>query len=136
MKRRRALILLAGLIGLCVTAEFVGRRRVDPAGRASNLREYLAWRPSANRFAIVDVKGDPHLVAYGPKSSPLLLSSGPSAYVFDRAGRLVDWSPDIGDDSAFDGTWDAQRSAQRAETSSRSDAERFATTRPFRQPQP
>ena len=36
--------------------------------------------------------------------------SGPSAYIFDRSGRLVEWCWDIGDNSAFDDKWAAQRS--------------------------
>ena len=46
--------------------------------------------------ATVDVNGKQHVIAYGPMSSWLLLSSGPSACVFDDTGRLVDWSSDIG----------------------------------------
>jgi hypothetical protein len=96
MKRLRGLVVFAVLIGGCFATEFVSRRRVNPTGRVSTLGGYLAWRPSAERFAAVEVNGRPHVIAYGPMSSWLLLSSGPSAYAFDDAGRLVDWSPDGG----------------------------------------
>lgn len=35
----------------------------------------------------------------------LALSSGPSAYVFDETGRLVDWTSDMGDDPVFANPW-------------------------------
>src|SRR5436190_17451546 len=104
MKRLRGLIIVAVLIGGCVAAEYISHRLANPSGHVSTLREYLAWRPSAEQFAAVDVNGKAYVIAYGgPTSSWLLLSSGPSAYVFDDTGRLVDWSADIGDDPTFDG---------------------------------
>lgn len=132
MKRFRGIIIFAVLIGGCLTTEIVSQRRLRPTGRATTLQEYLAWRPSAEQFSAVDVAGNQHVIAYGPMSSWLLLSSGPSAYVFDGSGRLVDWSSDIGDDSAFDERWSAQRSRGRGGSLSRGEVERIAATRPSR----
>jgi hypothetical protein len=103
----RWLILAAVLLGGCVATELACYRRIVPDGRAATLAEYLAWRPSAAEFAVVETAGTRHVIAYGPKRSPML-ASGPSAYVFDDTGRMVDWSADIGDDPAFDERWDAQ----------------------------
>jgi hypothetical protein len=97
MKRFHWLVISAVLIGGCLTTEYVSHRRVNPTGRVSTLNDYLAWRPSAEQFAAVDVNGKQHIIAYGPASSWLLLSSGPSACVFDDRGSLVDWSSDIGE---------------------------------------
>ena len=130
MKRFRGLILFTVLIGGCFSTECVSRRRVNPIGQVSTLDGYLAWRPSAERVAQVDVSGDPHIIAYGPSSSWLLLSSGPSACVFDGAGRLVDWSSDIGDDPRFDEKWGAQRAPGPGRTLSRSEVQTIAATRP------
>jgi hypothetical protein len=130
MKRFRGLIIFTVLIGGCFTTEYISHRRVNPTGRVSTLNEYLAWRPSAEQFAQVDVNGKPHIIAYGPMSSWLLLSSGPSACVFDDTGRLVDWSSDIGDDSQFDEKWSAQRSRGAGRTLSRSEVQKLAATRP------
>jgi hypothetical protein len=129
MKRFRWLIITGVLIGGWLTAESISHRRVNPAGRASNLNEYLAWRPSAEQFAQIDVGGKPHVIAYGPMSSWLLLSSGPSACVFDDTGRLVDWSSDIGDDPRFDEKWSAQRSRRTARMLSRSEVRQLAAGR-------
>lgn len=103
----RWLILAAVLIGGCVATEVACYRRNVPDSRAATLAEYLAWRPSAAEFAVVESGGRRHVIAYGPKSWPML-ASGPSAYIFDDTGRMVDWSPDIGDDPAFDERWTAQ----------------------------
>lgn len=131
MRRFRGIILLAVLVGGCLTTEYASRRRVRPTGRAGTLREYLAWRPTAGRFAAVTVGGgEEHVIAYGPASSWLLMSSGPSAYVFDEKGRLVDWSYDIGDDPTFDGRWSAQRSCGGGRVLSRGDVGRVAATQP------
>src|SRR5687768_11076889 len=109
MKRMRGIVIFTVFVGGCLTTEYVSHRRVDPTGRVSDLGGYLAWRPSAEQFAVLNLNGEPHVIAYGPLSSWLMLSSGPSAYVFDQTGRLVDWSSDIGDDSEFDERWNAQR---------------------------
>mgnify|MGYP001552173015 CR=1 FL=1 len=132
MKRFRGLIIFAVLIGGCLTSEYVSHRRVDPAGRVTNLTAYLAWRPSAEHFAQVDIHGKPHVIAYGPMSSWVLLSSGPSACVFDDTGRLVDWSADIGDDPQFDEKWNAQRSRGSGRTLSGDQVRKMAATRPAR----
>ena len=129
MKRVRPLIIVAVLIGGCLTTEYVSRRRVNPIGRISTLGDYLAWRPSAEQFAAVDVNGRPHVIAYGPMSSWLLFSSGPSACVFDDKGRLVDWSSDIGDDPRFDQRWGAQRSRGGGRPLSRGEVQQIAATR-------
>jgi hypothetical protein len=128
MKRFRGLVILAVLIGGYFTTEYVSHGRVNPTGRISTLDEYLAWRPSAQQFAKVDLNGRQHMIAYGPMSSWLLLSSGPSAYVFDDKGRLVDWSSDIGDDPQFDEQWNAQQSRGMASTHSRKEVQKIAAT--------
>ena len=126
MKRYRWLILVGVLMSGGFATEYISHRRVNPTGRVSNLDEYLAWRPSAGRFAQVDVNGKSHTIAYGPMSSWLLLSSGPSAYVFDETGRLVDWSSDIGDDPQFGDRWSAQRALASARTLSRDEVRKLA----------
>ncbi len=88
MKYVRAIVIITVFVGGCFATERLGSRRLDPAGRVSNLSEYLAWRPSAEQFAAVEINGKQHVIAYGPMSSWLLLSSGSSAYVFDETARL------------------------------------------------
>jgi hypothetical protein len=114
------LLICGGLV-----FEFVSTRRLNPAGHASNLNEYLLWRPSANEFATIDVDGRRHVIAYGPSAG--LLASGPSAYVFDDTGQLVDWSADIGDNPRFELRWKAQQ--LRGSLISRAQIQQFTATR-------
>jgi hypothetical protein len=129
MKRFRGTLFLVLLIAACVALEHFSYQRLNPTGRFSTLGGYLAWRPSSQRFATTDVNGRRCIIAYGPGRSWLLLSSGPSAYVFDNTGRLVDWSSDIGDDSAFDDRWSAQR-AYGPNQISRTQVQSIASTQP------
>jgi hypothetical protein len=130
MKRFRWLMLFGVLIGGCFTAEYASYRRADPTGCVFTLSEFLAWRQWAEQFALVDVGGQQHVIAYGPAGRTFLMASGPAAYVFDARGKLVDWSPDIGDDSVFDNKWGAQRARGPGQTLSRSEVVTFAATRP------
>lgn len=129
MKRLGWVIFFGVIIGGWFALESAMFRRVNPVGRASTLNEYLAWRQSAGQFAAVDVRGRQHLIAYGPAGGGLL-PSGPAAYVFDGAGRLVDWSADIGDDSRFDRRWNAQRSRGAARPLSRNGAQPVPASQP------
>jgi hypothetical protein len=129
VKRYRWLILAMVLIGGAVAVEYAAHRRVVPAGRGETLGAFLAWRPRVGAFVVVEddgTRGGEHLLAYGPRNSILLLSSGPSAYVFDRAGKLVDWSPDIGDDPVFSQRWGAQQAGRIRQVLTRAEAAAWA----------
>jgi hypothetical protein len=53
----------------------------------------------------VELAGQKHLVLFGTFQAIPRFPSGFPAYVFDPAGRLVDWTPDDGDDPAFLQRW-------------------------------
>lgn len=127
MKRFRWIIILGVLIGGCFTVNTVLHRRADPTGRASTLSAFLAWRPSADQFALSEINGEQYVLAYGPAGRTL--PSGPAGYVFGPDGKLVDWSWDIGDDPAFDDKWNAQR-ARGTRALPRSEVATMAATRP------
>ena len=116
------LAVLLVIVGF-MASERASQQRLVPTGRASTLSEYLDWQPASDEFAAIELDGRRHIIAYGPMCG--WLPSGPSAYVFDDVGRLVDWSSDIGDHPAFDKKWGAQRSSGEA-TLNRNDAKRFA----------
>lgn len=104
-RRNGATLLVVLAVLVLVGLEFAFSVRAQPPRRTADFRSFLEWHTSCDRFAFVpDRQGEEYLIAYGPTSG-LLLASGPSAYVFDRDGRLVDRSSDIGDDSAFRQRW-------------------------------
>lgn len=87
-------------------------RAIVPPTHVTGVEPFLEWRPGTNEFHFVRTKdGSEHLMATGA-SRPF--GSAPSAYIFDRTGRLIDWSRDIGDDPDFDERWNAQLSLSAA----------------------
>jgi hypothetical protein len=106
VKRYRWIIIAALLVSGVIAVEYAMSIRVVPPADVKTLEAFLHWQPSARQFAVVEVQGGEHLIAYGQKSG--MLPSGPSAYVFDRSGTLVDWSRDVGDNWRFAERWHAQ----------------------------
>ena len=83
--------------------EGASRSRLTPPPHVTTLTEFLHWRPQTTRVLVVSSAGQEYLCALGPKAG--LLSSGPSAYVFDASGLLKDWTTDAGDDPHFRDKW-------------------------------
>src|SRR5690348_2492427 len=97
MKRYRGIVVVVlVLVAAWVASERVMYRRTVPPAEVTNIDAFLKWRPATEEFAVLS-SDDEHLMATSGGAG--FLPSGSSAYVFDRSGRLVDWSPDIGDDS-------------------------------------
>jgi hypothetical protein len=78
-------------------------RSVAPAG--PTLAEHLAHRPAPRWQRVFVADGQEYLALYGPMQMLPRLPSGPPVYIFDRAGLLVDWTIDEGDDNAFLQRW-------------------------------
>ena len=130
MKRFRGATIVLAVIGALVLTEYISHKRVNPTGKFTNLREYLAYRPSSDWFETLDGDGKHYVIAYGPMASWLMLSSGSSAYVFDNTGRLVDWSSDVGDDGNFHARWDSKGLGDQGRSIPRKEVERIASTQP------
>jgi len=77
----------------------------DPHGKFATASEYLAAGRAPSRVVRVQKDNAAFLVAYGPKDTWLAIPSGPAAYVFDRNGKLIDWTWDSGDDPGFQSRW-------------------------------
>ena len=102
---RGMLLLLVSLVGGWALSEFRWAQLNNPAGKFSNLEEYLAAGRGPS-FVTRTRKGDESfLMAHSPMDTWLAVPSAPAAYVFDAGGVLVDWSPDPGDDPAFRERW-------------------------------
>jgi hypothetical protein len=104
LRRHWGSLLVVLLVVGYLALEVVLGMRVRPPQRVMDFESFLEWRPSTDRFAVVDDReGEDHLITYGAGGG--VLPSGPSAYVFGRSGGLEDWSRDIGDDSTFRQRW-------------------------------
>lgn len=118
------------LMGLLAVAYVVG---CDLELRRSKLRApnasfdaVLAHIPTPQRFGTLERDGTTYVVVIG-RLTRIYLASGPPVYVFDRSGRLVDWTYDIGDDPRFSEQWG---NPWPSEPISRQQAEAFFTNDP------
>jgi hypothetical protein len=106
MKSSRAvvpLLVIVVLVAAALTAEWWMRRRAVPPGHVADIVTFLSWKPGVERFVVVNDGTAEHVIARAPGAG--LFPSGPSAYVFDTGGKLVDWSADTGDDRPFVARW-------------------------------
>jgi hypothetical protein len=103
VKRYRPIIIFVLLVVTWLTAEWLLKRRTVPPRTVNDLASFLQWRESPRRIEVFERVGNEYLIATGPGGAAL--PSGPSGYVFDRSGRLVDWSSDMGDDWRFRDKW-------------------------------
>lgn len=94
------LAALFGTLMMVILADIViGNYRVRPGG-ITTLGRYIDLRGMPARHVAVSRSGGEYLIVYGPARS--LVPSGPSAYIFDGTGAMVEWSADVGDDPKFD----------------------------------
>lgn len=120
MNRRGLLITAAAttcLLTLWGLPRFTDRSYAVPRG-VDSIGAFLDWRIDIHVFAVVPGSRNGHVVAVGPEK--WTVTGGSPAYVFDATGRLVDWSSDIVDDSAFESRWKvkaARKNGQRLERS-------------------
>ena len=76
---------------------------VKPGGQT--LAEQLVKMPEPDQRRVFTKGGQEYLALFGPVEALPRFPSGPPVYIFDSAGRLVDWTPDEGDDEAFHQRW-------------------------------
>lgn len=103
---RKAIVIV--LVFMCLAgAWFLSIRAwyqsIQPAG--PTLSEHLAQRPAPEQRRVVTAGGQEYLVLFGPIQALPRFPSGCPVYIFDRAGRIVDWTPDEGDDPEFNQRW-------------------------------
>jgi len=104
MRRRRSWLVVPLALGAWIGAEFLLERRVVPPPSVRTFDQFLAWRPLTEHFCIHAIRGDDFLEALG-SGAGVLLPSGPAGYVFDRSGRMIEWTRDSGDDSRYQAQW-------------------------------
>lgn len=89
LRRNWGSLLVVLLVVGYLALEVVLSIRVQPPQRVTDFESFIEWRPSKDRFGVVDERdGEEHLITYGGGGG--VLPSGPSAYIFDRTGQLAD----------------------------------------------
>ena len=89
-------IALALSIGLPLEMRRERHRLAPPTG-VKPLSEFAKTAPPPRRLEIVRHDGDDYIAWFGALSGPIDVPSGPSCYLFDSKGALVDWQPETGD---------------------------------------
>lgn len=102
-------MVFGGLAFGWLGSEFRWARINCPLGKFSNVEGYLASGRPPSRVTKVVVDEGEFFIAYSPLDFRMALPSGPAAYVFDRSGRMVEWTPDTGDDGSFQQDWQMHR---------------------------
>ena len=107
MKRYRGIFVVVLLVGLALGTEVWLNRRAVPPAYVTNFVGFTRWQ-TPERVEVIQNGGNDYLFAM-TSGGGFLLKSGPPGYVFDRSGKLVDWSTDIGDDPRFREKWIPRR---------------------------
>ena len=90
--------VMLGLICLLLFAPLLGlffHARAKPPANVTNIATYLSWQPSPMKVIRLTVGTNTYWQALGPAGR--LAASGPAAYSFDASGKLIGWTPDMGD---------------------------------------
>jgi hypothetical protein len=103
VRRLSVLLVPVLLFAAVVTYESAACRRAAPPAHVKTLDSFLKWQPGSHPAVVRRFGGSDHLVILGPLMG--LLPSGPSAYAFDRSGRLIEWTADSGDAPHFQSRW-------------------------------
>lgn len=73
------------------------RNRLAPPAGVTQLTEFAKLMPPPRSLSLVQQDGNEYVVWFGEVSGPIDLPSGPSCYVFDQQGALVEWQAETGD---------------------------------------
>jgi hypothetical protein len=98
--------VLAVILALFVVmAVLIAHWKESVAPGGDTLAECLQKMPEPARTEVFTQDGQDYLLLQGESQAFPRFPSGPPMYVFDRTGRLVDWTTDSGDDDAFWKRW-------------------------------
>lgn len=79
------------LWGINLPLQFAAR----PPKGLETIADFKDWKPSSTRNGTFEHSGETFTVMFGPAGR--FLPSGPSAYLFNKNGDFIDWTPDMGD---------------------------------------
>jgi len=71
-------------------------KRLTPPETATNIRSFAECMPKPQRVARINDAGKTRIVWIGDTAS-WALPSGPSCYIFDASGKLIEWNATTGD---------------------------------------
>jgi len=100
-----ALAATAGLLVGCLSLDLIPMSAAKPPPKLKTLQDFRAWkRGSVMGMRTFTNSGKAYTVMLAPAGR--FLASGPSAYLFDKDGRFIDWTADMGDLPTVYNRWD------------------------------
>ena len=88
-----------------VSVETWGYLRIAPGEDAQHLKEFLKSMPPSEGIYSWQSGASTYLEVVGTLPPWPFVVSGPPIYIFDTTGKLVDWTAQSGEDSAFERRW-------------------------------
>ena len=98
----RSLVIVFTVLTVLFAYDAHEQRKLLPPAELT-LDTFFDWLPATRWAAVKESGGAEYMILIGPTSG--FLRSGPSAYVFDKTGQLVDWETDVGDSVRFKRRW-------------------------------
>ena len=89
-------VVLAAVIGYPLEVQRERNRLAPPRG-VHQFSDFASAGRRPRRIELVRHDGGEYLVWFGALSGPIDVPSGPSCYLFDKNGELLDWQPETGD---------------------------------------
>ena len=108
MRKSARRVLVRGAVAVAVVAAWLvweARSAEAPRPPGTGLSDLLSVLPESATAEVFTHRRQEYLAVSGPYRMLPRLPSGPPVYVYDRAGRLADWTADSGDDEAFQARW-------------------------------
>lgn len=97
---RTETVVLAAVLALLLGYTLEVRRernQLAPPRGIERLSEFAKIAPPPRWLGLVRHDGNDYVSWYGEHSGPFDVPSGPSCYLFDNNGKLIDWQPETGD---------------------------------------
>jgi hypothetical protein len=90
------LVLPIFLLGGCIVVDCIAMSSARPPKTLKTIDDFKMWKNgSIKGRGTFEKEGVVYTIMLAPAGR--MLSSGPSAYVFDDKGQFVDWTGDMGD---------------------------------------
>ena len=91
----KVVLALVGLFLLTLLPEPYLHARAKPPAQVTNAVAFLEWKPTPMTVSRLTAGSNIYWQVTGPAGR--FMASGPSAYSFDGNGKLIGWTPDMGD---------------------------------------
>ncbi|MDR2171518.1 MAG: hypothetical protein LBP59_15355 [Planctomycetaceae bacterium] len=103
------------LVILAIPAEMIYRNEsnyfsiIRIAKKYKHIDEFIKAKVRLNDVCTFNIELDLYICWNAGRAKYDSLASGPSVFIFDAKGNLVDYTPDLGDDVTFNKKWNLSK---------------------------